>query len=78
MAALPPGEESCWTPVLRCAAGVNAASSIASGLQIAIEAAMGAVRKADRRLPHGDHRHLHQSGDTFTGSVKTLNINANA
>jgi hypothetical protein len=27
---------------------------------------------------HGDHRHLHPAGDSFSGSVNTLNIDAKA
>jgi uncharacterized protein (DUF736 family) len=69
-------QESSPAAILRCAAGLKAASPIAPGLWIAIEAAIGAVPKD--RLEHtiATIGTFTKSGDTFTGAVKTLSINA--
>jgi hypothetical protein len=62
--------------ILRCAAGLTAASSIASGLSIAIKAAMGAVSKDRQEQTMATIGTFTKSGDTFTGAVKTLSISA--
>jgi len=71
-------QESRPTAILRCAAGLTAASSIASGLSIAIEAAMGAAPRDRQEHTMATIGTFTKSGDLFTGAIKTLSISAKA
>jgi uncharacterized protein (DUF736 family) len=55
---------------------VPSAASIASGLSIAIEAAMGAVPRNRQESTMATIGTFTRSGDSFTGAVKTPSINA--
>jgi uncharacterized protein (DUF736 family) len=60
----------------RCS-GPSDAASIALGLAIAIEAAMGAgSRQQDRRLTMATIGTFKKSGNSFTGTVTTLSVQA--
>jgi uncharacterized protein (DUF736 family) len=69
-------QESRPAAVLRCAAAVPGASSIASSLSIAIEAAIGAVPRDRQESTMATIGTFTKTGDSFTGAVKTLSINA--
>jgi len=69
-------QESRPAAILRCASGLTAASSIASGRSIAIEAAMGAVPRHRQEHSMATIGTFTKTSDTFTGAVKTLSISA--
>jgi len=46
------------------------------GSTTSIEAAIGAAEINERRLRHGNHRHLHEDQPAFTGSIQTVGLKA--
>jgi hypothetical protein len=74
--AIPRGsQESLVAAILRCAPARGAgASSIASGLQIAIEAAVVAGSKPPRRSDMANIGSFKKSGSEFQGEIVTLSV----
>jgi uncharacterized protein (DUF736 family) len=74
--AIPRGsQESRAAAILRCAPARRAgASSIASGLQIAIEAAVVAGSKQPRRSDMANIGSFKKSGNEFQGEIVTLSV----
>jgi uncharacterized protein (DUF736 family) len=74
--AIPRGsQESRTAAILRCAPARRAgASSIASGLQIAIEAAVVAGSKQPRRSDMANIGSFKKSGSEFQGEIVTLSV----
>jgi hypothetical protein len=74
--AIPRGsQESRVAAILRCAPARGAgASSIASGLQIAIEAAVVAGSKQPRRSDMANIGSFKKSGSEFQGEIVTLSV----
>jgi uncharacterized protein (DUF736 family) len=69
------GQQSLTAAILRCAPARRAgASSIASGLQIAIEAAMVAGSKTARRNDMANIGSFKKSGHEFQGEIVTLSV----
>jgi hypothetical protein len=64
-------------PILRCAVPASDAPSIASGLSIAIEAAMVRARNGKRRLTMATIGTFKKTGSNeFTGEIVTLSVQA--
>src|ERR1700730_11565901 len=69
-------QESLPAAILRCASAQAGASSIAFGLQIAIEAAVVAGLKTARRSDMANIGSFKKSGQEFQGEIVTLSVQA--
>jgi uncharacterized protein (DUF736 family) len=66
-----------WLPSTACRP-LSGCGSIASGLSPAIEAAMGAARKTEKDTTMATIGTFTSNGNGFTGTVRTLALNAKA